>query len=75
MSKAVANSIQQGKKTSDENKLRQVKSQQKKRDERMGMEEDAKEGLGRFNRDSVDWHENSRNAIGVPRSVGPPQSS
>jgi ATPase subunit of ABC transporter with duplicated ATPase domains len=52
MSKTVANSIQQGKKTGDDNKLRQAKSRQKKLDERMGMEVNAKGGRFKLNRDS-----------------------
>ena len=67
MSKTVANSIQQGKKTGDDNKLRQAKSRQKKLDERMGMEVNAKGGRFKLNRDRAGWHENSRNAIEVPK--------
>jgi ATPase subunit of ABC transporter with duplicated ATPase domains len=67
MSKTVANSIQQGKKTGDDNKLRQAKSRQKRLDERMGMEVNAKGGRFKLNRDRAGWHENSRNAIEVPK--------
>lgn len=67
MNKTVANSIQQGKKTGDDNKLRQAKSRQKKLDERMGMEVSAKGGRFKLNRDRAGWHENSRNAIEVPK--------
>jgi ATPase subunit of ABC transporter with duplicated ATPase domains len=67
MSKTVANSIQQGKKTGDDNKLRQAKSRQKKLDERMGMEVNAKGGRFKLNRDRAGWHENSRSAIEVPK--------
>jgi ATPase subunit of ABC transporter with duplicated ATPase domains len=67
MSKTVANSIHQGKKTGDDNKLRQAKSRQKKLDERMGMEVNAKGGRFKLNRDRAGWHENSRSAIEVPK--------
>jgi ATPase subunit of ABC transporter with duplicated ATPase domains len=67
MSKTVANSIQQGKKTGDDNKLRQAKSRQKKLDERMGMEVNAKGGRFKLNRDRAGWHESSRSAIEVPK--------
>lgn len=67
MNKTVANSIQQGKKTGDDNKLRQAKSRQKKLDERMGMEVNAKGGRFKLNRDRAGWHENSRSAIEVPK--------
>jgi ATPase subunit of ABC transporter with duplicated ATPase domains len=67
MSKTVANSIQRGKKTGDDNKLRQAKSRQKKLDERMGMEVNAKGGRFKLNRDRAGWHENSRSAIEMPK--------
>lgn len=67
MNKTVANSIQQGKKTGDDNKLRQAKSRQKKLDERMGMEVSAKGGRFKLNRDMPGWHESSRSAIEVPK--------
>jgi len=67
MNKTVANSIQQGKKTGDDNKLRQAKSRQKKLDERMGMEVNAKGGRFKLNRDRPGYHENSRAAIEVPK--------
>lgn len=67
MNKTVANSIQQGKKTGDDNKLRQAKSRQKKLDDRMGMEVNAKGGRFKLNRDLAGWHENKRNAIEIPK--------
>lgn len=67
MNKTVANSIQQGKKTGDDNKLRQAKSRQKKLDERMGMEVSAKGGRFKLNRDLPGYHENKRDAIEVPK--------
>lgn len=67
MNKTVANSIQQGKKTGDDNKLRQAKSRQKKLDERMGMEVSAKGTRFKLNRDMPGWHESSRSAIEVPK--------
>jgi ATPase subunit of ABC transporter with duplicated ATPase domains len=67
MSKTIANSVQQGKKTGNDNKLRQAKSRQKKLDERMGQEVNAKGGRFKLNRDLVGWHENKRDAIEVPK--------
>lgn len=67
MTKTIANSVQQGKKTGDDNKLRQAKSRQKKLDERMGQEVSAKGGRFKLNRDLAGWHENKRNAIEVPK--------
>lgn len=67
MSKTIANSVQQGKKTGDDNKLRQAKSRQRKLDERMGMEVNAKGGRFKLNRDLPGYHENKRDAIEVPK--------
>lgn len=67
MTKTVANSIQQGKKTGDDNKLRQAKSRQKKLDERMGMEVSAKGGRFKLNRDLAGYHLSNRDAIEVPK--------
>lgn len=67
MTKTVANSIQQGKKTGDDNKLRQAKSRQKKLDERMGMEVSAKGGRFKLNRDLAGYHLSNRDVIEVPK--------
>ena len=67
MSKTIDNSIKQGKKTGDDNKLRQAKSRQRKLDERMGQEVNAKGGRFKLNRDLAGWHENKRDAIEVPK--------
>lgn len=67
MTKTVTNSIQQGKKTGDDNKLRQAKSRQKKLDERMGMEVSAKGGRFKLNRDLAGYHLSNRDAIEVPK--------
>jgi len=67
MTKTIANSVQQGKKTGDDNKLRQAKSRQKKLDERMGQEVNAKGGRFKLNRDLAGYHENKRGAIEVPK--------
>lgn len=67
MNKSVANSIQQGKKTGDENKLRQAKSRQKKLDDRMGLQVSAKGGRFKLNRDLVGYHEHMRDAIEIPK--------
>jgi ATPase subunit of ABC transporter with duplicated ATPase domains len=67
MSKTIANSVQQGKKTGDDNKLRQAKSRQKKLDDRMGMEVNSKGGRFKLNRDLAGYHDNKRDAIEVPK--------
>jgi ATPase subunit of ABC transporter with duplicated ATPase domains len=67
MKTTIANSAQQGKKTGDDNKLRQAKSRQRKLDERMGQEVNAKGGRFKLNRDLAGWHENKREAIEVPK--------
>lgn len=66
MTKTVTNSIQQGKKTGDDNKLRQAKSRQKKLDERMGMEVSAKGGRFKLNRDLAGYHLSKRDEIDIP---------
>jgi ATPase subunit of ABC transporter with duplicated ATPase domains len=55
-----------GKKTNDDNKLRQAKSRQKKVDDRMGMQVSANGGRFKLNRDLVGWHLTSRAEIDVP---------
>jgi ATPase subunit of ABC transporter with duplicated ATPase domains len=67
MSKTIANSVQQGKKTGDDNKLRQAKSRQKKLDDRMGMEVSSKGGRFKLNRDLAGYHYNKRDTIEVPK--------
>jgi ATPase subunit of ABC transporter with duplicated ATPase domains len=67
MSKTIASSVQQGKKSGDDNKLRQAKSRQKKLDDRMGMEVNSKGGRFKLNRDLAGWHDNKRDAIEVPK--------
>lgn len=67
MNKTVASTIQQGKKTGDDGKLRQAKSRQKKLDERMGLEVSAKGGRFKLNRDLAGWHESRRDGILVPK--------
>lgn len=61
MNKTVANNIRQGKKTGDENKLRQAKSRKKKLDERIGLEANAKGGRFKLSRELV------RDAIEIPK--------
>lgn len=67
INKTIANSVQQGKKTGDDNKLRQAKSRQKKLDDRMGMEVSAKGGRFKLNRDLAGYHLSKRDAIEVPK--------
>lgn len=70
MTKTVANTMQQGKKTGDDSKLRQAKSRQKKLDERMGLQVSANGGRFKLNRDLMGWHENRRDEILVPKEEG-----
>lgn len=55
-----------GKKTGDENKLRMAKSRQRKIDERMGVQVNAKGGRFKLNRDLVGFYEKPRLEIEVP---------
>ncbi|KAJ5746919.1 uncharacterized protein N7511_008615 [Penicillium nucicola] len=55
-----------GKKTNDENKLRQAKSRQKKVDDRMGLQVSANGGRFKLNRDLVGYHFTRRAEIDVP---------
>ncbi|KAJ5099974.1 hypothetical protein N7532_006975 [Penicillium argentinense] len=56
-----------GKKTGDENKLRQAKSRQKKVDDRMGLQVSANGGRFKLNRDLVGYHLTARAEIEVPQ--------
>ncbi|KAK9351783.1 P-loop containing nucleoside triphosphate hydrolase protein, partial [Lipomyces doorenjongii] len=66
MQKTIQNNLKLGKKTGDDNRLRQAKSRQKKLDDRMGMQVNAKGGRFRLSKDMPGWHDNMRAAIEVP---------
>ncbi|KAK9371492.1 P-loop containing nucleoside triphosphate hydrolase protein [Lipomyces chichibuensis] len=66
MQKTIQNNLKLGKKTGDDNRLRQAKSRQKKLDDRMGMQVNAKGGRFRLSKDMPGWHDNMRAHIDVP---------
>ncbi|KAK9385877.1 P-loop containing nucleoside triphosphate hydrolase protein [Lipomyces mesembrius] len=66
MQKTIQNNLKLGKKTGDDNRLRQAKSRQKKLDDRMGMQVNAKGGRFRLSKDMPGWHDNMRAHIEVP---------
>ncbi|CAG8943979.1 unnamed protein product [Penicillium salamii] len=66
MESSIRENMKLGKKTGDENKLRQAKSRQKKVDDRMGLQVSANGGRFKLNRDLVGWHEHNRAEIEVP---------
>lgn len=68
MEKTIHNNIKVGKKTGDDNKLRQAKSRQKKVDDRMGLQVSAKGTRFKLNRDLPGYHENGKRAeIEIPK--------
>ena len=67
MEKTIQNNIKVGKKTGDDNKLRQAKSRQKKIDERMGMQVSATGGRFKLNRDRRGFHNSTRADIEIPK--------
>ncbi|RAL16916.1 ABC-F family ATP-binding cassette domain-containing protein [Aspergillus homomorphus CBS 101889] len=66
MEATIRENIKIGKKTGDENKLRQAKSRQKKVDNRMGIQVNANGGRFKLNRDLVGYHFTARAEIEVP---------
>ncbi|KAJ5901603.1 hypothetical protein N7495_002131 [Penicillium taxi] len=66
MEASIRENLKVGKKTNDENKLRQAKSRQKKVDDRMGLQVSANGGRFKLNRDLVGYHLTSRAEIEVP---------
>ncbi|KAJ5712035.1 hypothetical protein N7488_006191 [Penicillium malachiteum] len=66
MEASIRENMKIGKKTNDENKLRQAKSRQKKVDDRMGLQVSANGGRFKLNRDLVGYHLSSRAEIEVP---------
>lgn len=67
MEASIRENMKIGKKTNDDNKLRQAKSRQKKVDDRMGIQVNAKGGRFKLNRDLVGFHLSSRAEIEVPQ--------
>ncbi|KAK9322524.1 P-loop containing nucleoside triphosphate hydrolase protein [Lipomyces orientalis] len=66
MQKTIQNNVKMGKKIGDDNRLRQAKSRQKKLDDRMGMQVNAKGARFKLNRDMPGWHDSRRAEIEVP---------
>ncbi|KAF9885952.1 hypothetical protein FE257_012242 [Aspergillus nanangensis] len=66
MEATVREAVKTGKKTNDDNKLRMAKSRQKKLDDRMGIQVNAKGGRFKLNRDLVGYHLTARAEIEVP---------
>ncbi|PYH49381.1 ABC-F family ATP-binding cassette domain-containing protein [Aspergillus saccharolyticus JOP 1030-1] len=66
MEATIRENIKLGKKTGDDNKLRQAKSRQKKVDDRMGIEVSAKGGRFKRSRDLAGYQFAARAAIEVP---------
>jgi ATPase subunit of ABC transporter with duplicated ATPase domains len=67
MNQTIANNIKQGKKTGDDNKLRQAKSRQKKVDDRMGLNVSDKGGRFKLNRDLAGYYLTGRAGIEIPK--------
>lgn len=66
MEASIRETTKVGKKTGDDNKLRMAKSRQKKVDDRMGIQVNAKGGRFKLNRDLLGFHLTSRAEIEVP---------
>ncbi|OJI97160.1 hypothetical protein ASPVEDRAFT_159327 [Aspergillus versicolor CBS 583.65] len=67
MEATVREGIKVGKKTNDDNKLRMAKSRQKKLDDRMGVQVNARGGRFKLNRDLPGYHLSARDEIEVPQ--------
>lgn len=67
MEASIRENLKVGKKTNDDNKLRQAKSRQKKVDDRMGLQVNANGHRFKLNRDLVGYHLTSRAEIDVPQ--------
>ncbi|OOQ82838.1 putative ABC transporter [Penicillium brasilianum] len=67
MEASIRENLKIGKKTNDDNKLRQAKSRQKKVDDRMGLQVNANGHRFKLNRDLVGFHLSSRAEIEVPQ--------
>lgn len=66
MEASIRENMKVGKKTGDDNKLRQAKSRQKKVDDRMGLQVSANGGRFKLNRDLLGYHLTARAEIEVP---------
>ncbi|KAJ5764870.1 hypothetical protein N7520_004429 [Penicillium odoratum] len=66
MEASIRENIKIGKKTNDENKLRQAKSRQKRVEDRMGLQVSATGGRFKLNRDLPGYHAHCRAEIEVP---------
>lgn len=67
MEASIRDNMKLGKKTNDDNKLRMAKSRQKKIDDRMGIQVNAKGGRFKLNRDLPGYHTKHRAEIEVPQ--------
>ena len=66
--KTITNNMRVGKKTGDENRIRQAKSRQKKLDDRMGLQVSARGGRFKLNRDFGGFSaDGKRAAINIPQ--------
>lgn len=66
MEASIRENMKIGKKTNDDNKLRMAKSRQKKVDDRMGIQVNAKGGRFKLNRDLAGYHTRARADIEIP---------
>ncbi|TWU76593.1 hypothetical protein ED733_008054 [Metarhizium rileyi] len=71
MEKTIAQNMKAGKANDDQNKIRQAKSRQKKLDDRMGMQVNAKGHRFKLNREMVGYFHTSREDIDLPPEERP----
>ncbi|KAG5981680.1 hypothetical protein E4U55_002689 [Claviceps digitariae] len=71
MEKSIVQNMKAGKANDDTNKIRQAKSRQKKLDDRMGMQVNAKGHRFKLNGDLVGYHLTSREEIDIPLEERP----
>ncbi|OAQ69065.1 ABC transporter [Pochonia chlamydosporia 170] len=71
MEKSIAQNMKAGKANDDQNKIRQAKSRQKKLDDRMGMQVNAKGHRFKLNRELVGYFHTSREEIDIPPEERP----
>jgi ATPase subunit of ABC transporter with duplicated ATPase domains len=71
MEKTIAQNMKAGKANDDQNKIRQAKSRQKKLDDRMGMQVNARGHRFKLNDDMVGYFHSSREQIDVPPEERP----
>jgi ATPase subunit of ABC transporter with duplicated ATPase domains len=63
MQETISRNMREGKKSNDETRIRQAKMRQKKLDDRWGLEENARGGRFKLNRDLAGYHLTSRQAM------------